>query len=118
MMNTVARTPSKVKELKQKATNKSQITSNVIPQNIVMPFKVEDHLIKEKRMVGKSKGASGKRNVKSWGRYNIESLKKYWSWREQEYRSKRGTVSFNKPQLIGKIYTDPGGERWRIISKF
>ncbi len=112
-MNVRARTPSKVRELKQKATINRQTTSKVVPQHVLLPFRVEDHLVKEKKFVGKSKGSGREGGKKGTYRYSVTRLVGRRSTGIEFYD---GTITFSKPQMIGKLFT-LHGNKYRITGK-
>jgi hypothetical protein len=110
-MNVKARTPSKVRELKQKATAIRQTTSDVVPKHVQMPFKVGDHLTKERKFVGKSRGSGRGKNNKGYFKYAVKLIS------GKETIKFDGSMTFNKPQLPGKLLT-VGKRVYRIIKKY
>lgn len=113
-----ARTSSAVKKYKLKETVKQKRKQpNIIYNPLQMPFKFEDHIIKECNKVGKSRGSSRScnDNKHTKEKYKLKIIKDK-KGRKLNY-IKYKNIWFNKWQLIGKVITIKK-EKLKIISRY
>lgn len=112
-MNSHARTPSKVRECKQKETHNRHTKVFIIPnETISMPTELT-FLLRSGWRRGWSFG-----NNENEGRVTGYQYKAVRVGKEDSSSLKyRTTFGFNKVQLVGKIHTDPRGIKWRLTSR-